>query len=274
MASPLPYLQFYCKEWLASSTTRRMPLAARGAYIDLLCYQWEEESIPDDQGEIALMLGVSAKEIAAIWKHIERAFPLCEDGVRRNQRVSRDRDLAHAFCERQKANGSRGGRPPKTQNNPPVNSGITQTEPKKSHPEPEPEPEVNTHSLFTGATVDNRDTVLEILIGALPESHQTQEVIAAVRGYGAMRGENASRDAVGWPVWGITQAQTLAVTWGRKAIPELITALERATAGAYKHVRFDDAPASRAGIARASPPPQESAEDRAKRRLEQAGIRQ
>jgi hypothetical protein len=132
-----------------------MPLAARGAYIDLLCFQWEEGSITNDPAEVALMLGVSAKEIAAIWKHIERAFPLCEDGERRNPRVDRDRETAHAFCVKQKINGAKGGRPEKpkpseneieteTQNNPVVNSGITQTKPKKSHPEPEPEPDINT----------------------------------------------------------------------------------------------------------------------------------
>jgi uncharacterized protein YdaU (DUF1376 family) len=250
-----------------------MPLAARGAYIDLLCYQWEEESIPDDQGEIALMLGVSAKEISAIWKHIERAFPLCEDGARRNQRVSRDRDLAHAFCERQKANGSRGGRPSKTQNNPPVNSGITQTEPKKSQPEPEPEPIVNTLSLFPCATGNDRQAVVEILIGALPETHRTPEVEAAIRKFSTMRAENAARDAVGWRPWGITSAETLGVQWGKHPIAALLAALETATASQWKNLRFDLEPVPH-GRSRASPPAQESAEQRAKRRLEQVGIRQ
>jgi uncharacterized protein YdaU (DUF1376 family) len=284
MASPLPYLQFYCKEWLASSTTRRMPLAARGAYIDLCCFQWEEECIPDCPEEIARMLGATLKEVRLLWPHIERVFIVGEDGNRRNARVARDRASAMQKVSVRSECGAKGGRPPKAK---PEQMEIrrkpkgfeldkqTETKPKGiPEPEPEPEPEVNTHTLFTGATVNDRQVVVEILIEALPESHRTPEVIAAVRGYGAMRGENASRDPVGWPNWGITQAQTLAVTWGRKAIPELITALERATAGAYKHVRFDDAPASRTGIPRASPPPQESAEDRAKRRLAQVGITQ
>lgn len=157
MASPLPYFQFFVKEWLASTTTRRMTLAARGAMVDLLAFQWEEGGIVDDQTEIAAMLGVAVKEVRAIWAHIERAFPLCEDGQRRNPRCARDREAAHSKSQQLKENGAKGGRPKKPEANQketktelPGNQSETNAKPNgfdlvnqtetKTKPIPEPEP--------------------------------------------------------------------------------------------------------------------------------------
>jgi hypothetical protein len=88
-----------------------------------------------------------------------------------------------------------------------------------------------------------------------------------------MRAENAAHDAVGWRPWSITSAETLAVQWGKHPVRALLAALQTATANQWKNLRFE--PESVAtGRSRASPPPQESAEDRAKRRLAQVGITQ
>jgi uncharacterized protein YdaU (DUF1376 family) len=260
-----------------------MPLAARGAYIDLCCFQWEEECIPDSPEEIARMLGATLKEVRLLWPYIERVFIVGEDGNRRNARVARDRASAMQKVSVRSECGTKGGRPPKAKpeqmesRRKPKGFDLdkqTKTKPKGiPEPEPEPEPLVNTLSLSSGARVDDRQAVVEILIGALPETHRTPEVETAIWRYGKMRAENAAHDAVGWRQWGITSAEALAVQWGKQSIPALLAALQTATANQWKNLRFE--PESVAvGRSRASPPPQESAEDRAKRRLAQVGITQ
>ncbi|NBW14606.1 MAG: DUF1376 domain-containing protein [Caulobacteraceae bacterium] len=112
MASPLPYMQFFGKDWLASSNRSRMPLEAQGAYIILLCYQWEEGAIPDDQEEIRAMIHPypSPQVMAKIWPHICRVFPVSSDGLRRNPRCERDRIAAFEKSAKAKEAGSAGGK--------------------------------------------------------------------------------------------------------------------------------------------------------------------
>jgi uncharacterized protein YdaU (DUF1376 family) len=112
MASPLPYMQFFGKDWLASSSRSRMPLEAQGAYMILLCYQWEEGAIPDDQEEIRSMIHPypSPEVMTKIWPHICRVFPVSGDGLRRNPRCERDRILAFEKSAKAKEAGSAGGK--------------------------------------------------------------------------------------------------------------------------------------------------------------------
>jgi uncharacterized protein YdaU (DUF1376 family) len=58
----------HADHWLSSEKTRTMTLAQRGAYIDLLCIQWQSGSIPKDQKALAGLLGVSPKEFARVWR--------------------------------------------------------------------------------------------------------------------------------------------------------------------------------------------------------------
>jgi len=105
-------MQFFGKDWLASSNRSRMPLEAQGAYIILLCYQWEEGAIPDDQEEIRAMIHPypSPQVMAKIWPHICRVFPVSSDGLRRNPRCERDRIAAFEKSAKAKEAGSAGGK--------------------------------------------------------------------------------------------------------------------------------------------------------------------
>lgn len=156
MPSPLPYMQLWVKEWLASSGTRRLSLAGRGLYIDLAFFQWEDGYLPDDVEELAAMVGVSEEEFAKAWSKVEKQFPVIEPGKRANERIANDREEALAKVAKQSQNGSKGGRPKK-----PIESDVetkenpteTQTKPTafnsvkpietqtKGKPEPEPEPD-------------------------------------------------------------------------------------------------------------------------------------
>jgi uncharacterized protein YdaU (DUF1376 family) len=113
-----PAYQFYAKEWLVD--TARLPLDVQGAYLRLLCHQWEEGSIPGDDGELARMLSLSAARFRKVWSKLEGFFPATTDGranpkleeVRASQIDLRGRLVAYGLKgaeARWKANGQANG---------------------------------------------------------------------------------------------------------------------------------------------------------------------
>jgi len=55
---PLPYFPFYPRDFRESETVQVMTLEERGAYIMLLCHQWENGSIPSSPARIERILGL------------------------------------------------------------------------------------------------------------------------------------------------------------------------------------------------------------------------
>ena len=90
----LPYFPFYPGEWLRSPTVLGMSLLEQGAYLRLLCVQWEDGYI--DPEDVPLILGLDDAAVIEMlsrrpWK---RAFPRGEDGMLRNPRLAADREVA------------------------------------------------------------------------------------------------------------------------------------------------------------------------------------
>ena len=95
----LPYFPFYPGEWLRSPTVLGMSLLEQGAYLRLLCVQWEDGHV--DPEDVALILGLDDAAVIEMlsrrpWK---RAFPKCEDGMLRNPRLALDREAAQQKVE-------------------------------------------------------------------------------------------------------------------------------------------------------------------------------
>jgi uncharacterized protein YdaU (DUF1376 family) len=72
----------YAGDWLADAQVRMLSLEERGAYMDLLCYQWREGSLPDDPVSLARMLGVTIEEFEEVWQSIEAFFEITEEGLK------------------------------------------------------------------------------------------------------------------------------------------------------------------------------------------------
>lgn len=114
MAKP-PAFQFYVSDFLTG--TARFTAEEVGAYIRLLCYQWDcggisEEDVPQLTGVLSEKLGrVLAK------------FSANGDGLLKNKRLEIVRKEQIAFRNKQKINGLKGGRP----KNPSLSSGLSQT---------------------------------------------------------------------------------------------------------------------------------------------------
>jgi len=105
-----PAFQFYSRDWLASSSVRRMTLAERGAYIDLLAYAWRDGGIPDDEAELARLLQVSPR----VWRRMAPRI-LAEfsetadgaDGLLANPRQERERAKLKSWREKSALGGAK-----------------------------------------------------------------------------------------------------------------------------------------------------------------------
>lgn len=95
----LPYFPFYPGEWLRSPTVLGMSLLEQGAYLRLLCVQWEDGFV--DPEDVPLILGLDDSVVVEMlsrrpWK---RAFEVGEDGMLRNPRLAIDRETAQQKVE-------------------------------------------------------------------------------------------------------------------------------------------------------------------------------
>ena len=85
-----PAFQFYAKDWLTG--TLELTLAARGAYITLMAYQWDKGSIPaDDKPAMKRVLSCSTRELQTVWKTVKVHFTRGDDGLWRNSRLEKVR---------------------------------------------------------------------------------------------------------------------------------------------------------------------------------------
>lgn len=67
-----------------------MTLAERGAYTDLLFFQWDTGPLPNNPGRLARMLGVPEAEFLAIWPALQGKFKIGDREVW-NERIERER---------------------------------------------------------------------------------------------------------------------------------------------------------------------------------------
>jgi uncharacterized protein YdaU (DUF1376 family) len=109
-----------------------------GAYIRLLCFQWEQGSIPADESKLSRIAGVSPKKLGEVLAK----FELGADGYR-NARLERVRSEREAYQKRQSDLGKKGGRP---KANPTENEKGSESQPflenkaKPKLPSPSPSP--------------------------------------------------------------------------------------------------------------------------------------
>jgi uncharacterized protein YdaU (DUF1376 family) len=96
-----PAFQFYANDFIGATIT--WDAIACGMYIRLLCTQWVNGSIPDDQRRIAKAAGVDLAELQREWHLLEPKFPLDAEGTRKNLRLEevrqRQSDVSNARKE-------------------------------------------------------------------------------------------------------------------------------------------------------------------------------
>lgn len=109
-----PWFQFHARDWLTDDKVMLMSLECQGAYLRLLCLQWENESIPNNEEAVATMLGFATKDsrryfMDRLWPDLKPHFPTHREHKRRNKRMSRLRDAAIGKSLLRKKAGKKGG---------------------------------------------------------------------------------------------------------------------------------------------------------------------
>jgi uncharacterized protein YdaU (DUF1376 family) len=96
-----PAFQFYPQDFLVG--TAMLSAEETGAYIRLLCYQWTNDGLPNDQVILARIAGCGGNAIASIW----HKFGICDDGMIRNKRLDEIKNAQTEFRAKQKQNAEK-----------------------------------------------------------------------------------------------------------------------------------------------------------------------
>lgn len=88
----LPYVNFYCSDWLGDSKVRLMPLEARALHIDLLCHAWNLGGVPEDDSERARLLGIDTRKLRSLWPALEPCWLSDGEGGLVNRRLEKERE--------------------------------------------------------------------------------------------------------------------------------------------------------------------------------------
>jgi uncharacterized protein YdaU (DUF1376 family) len=102
-----PWFAFYVDDWLGG--TRRMTAAAKGAFIELLCDQFANGSIPQDEDQIQMIAGVRPDEWASIRASVLSKFEDDGDGGLINRRMEKEREEREEIRQKRISAGSKGG---------------------------------------------------------------------------------------------------------------------------------------------------------------------
>ena len=98
----------WATDWLSSASIMQMTAAGEGAYIRLLCWQWQGESLPADERELRRLSRLSDDEWEENAEALLACLPLSPDGRRRNIKLERERNRRAEFVAQQRARGKKG----------------------------------------------------------------------------------------------------------------------------------------------------------------------
>jgi len=129
-----PAFQFYADDFLGG--TCDMTAEEVGAYIRLLCHQWNKGGIPNDPERLARMAGVMPGPSLG---YASAKLRLCEDGVLRNDRMEAERAKQQQYRARQGEKGKRGAES-RWKNGPGHAPAMPVPLPEHSSPSPSPSP--------------------------------------------------------------------------------------------------------------------------------------
>lgn len=102
----LAMMPWFPRDWVAA--TRLFSLAERGAYSDLLFFQWEMKRLPTEREALLRLLGCSASEFDEVWPVVGRKFITDAQGMY-NERLEEHRSKSKQLYSDRSLAGKLGG---------------------------------------------------------------------------------------------------------------------------------------------------------------------
>ena len=90
MKNKSPAFQFYPKDYLSDINVQIMSLPERGAYINLLCHEWLEGGLPNDDDILSILSGLGEEWFGKSGEKIKKCFTI-KSGNFINPRLEKER---------------------------------------------------------------------------------------------------------------------------------------------------------------------------------------
>jgi len=98
-STPLGYYKWYPRDFIASSTVRKMSLTAQGVYRALLDVQWEDGAVPTDYDEACLIIRANQQEAESFRPFFQKCFP---DGLNAKLDEQRAQSILHILEQKRR----------------------------------------------------------------------------------------------------------------------------------------------------------------------------
>lgn len=245
MVASVNYFELYPGDYLRD--TGELSLIQHGAFLLLMasCYSTEKGLPSEPMGLFRITSALTPEEQEATLFVANRFFKLCDDGRLRSERIDEDIQKAKVRIEAAKANGAKGGRPPKAKQNPDETGNKPNGFPLGSNPVKQNETELKAHQTPPTITTSEIDTPA----GPTPAG----EAAVAMRNAGCMTINQSNVDFLAALAEGVTPKELAdAVAAYRAEIPGggLFTyAVKVARTNHAKSAAVIQHPAARAGPA-------------------------
>lgn len=179
-----PAFQFYADDFLAG--TMEMSQAEVGAYIRLLCHQWNRGSIPVEAEKQQRLAGGSVSV------DVLAKFPADESGLLKNKRMESERQKQAAYREQQRKKGLISAEVRKGVNrctNHGTNHGSTGV-PTEAQPDTQPNTQPEGNSPSPSPNKYKEASKWHLALGLeLPENLQTDNCLSALNDWLAYKKE-------------------------------------------------------------------------------------
>ncbi len=142
-----PAFQFYPDDFRGSGKVGTMTTEEVGAYVLLLCLDWNATGFAYDEEELARWCVLPRAKFRKAWVRVGRCF-VERDGRLYNPRLEREREKQARYSRSMSENGRKGGRG-KADAKPDESRGLTDRKPQESTPFPSPTPVTTTTKATT-----------------------------------------------------------------------------------------------------------------------------
>jgi len=158
----LAMMPWFPRDWVTA--TRLFTLAQRGAYADLLFFQWEMTRLPTEREALLRLLGCSASEFDAVWPVVKRKFVTDSQGMynerleahrSKSKQLKSDKSLAGKLGGIKSGEARRSRREADTQAAPQA-PACPSAASKREAPSPSPSPSISKiHTHTNGNGIDH-----------------------------------------------------------------------------------------------------------------------